>query len=125
MRPIIRSHWLRGSVSAVPRRGISVCCIIMGANTSTDSPISVPVKPARLMENSHMQPPARSAHTLASHGLAKAVLVTSTIGVLTLVLGLTSGSHSMIGVSCAVLLTGIQVEKPAGFTFEPTQFTFI
>jgi hypothetical protein len=43
---MIRSHWLRGSVSAVPRPGISACCIVIGANTSTDCPTSVPLKPA-------------------------------------------------------------------------------
>ena len=55
----------------------------------------------RQMESNHMRPPGRSAHTLASHGLARAVLVTWTIGVPSLVLGLTSGSHSIIGASCA------------------------
>jgi hypothetical protein len=43
---MMRSHWLRGSESAVPSPGISVGCIIIGANTSTECPTSVPVKPA-------------------------------------------------------------------------------
>jgi hypothetical protein len=61
----------------------------------------------RLMESNHMQPPARSVHTLARHGLSKAVLVMWTIGVPSLVFGLLSGSHSMIAMSCAVLLGGV------------------
>ena len=33
-------------MSAGPRPGIRVRCIVIGANTSTDCPISVPAKPA-------------------------------------------------------------------------------
>ena len=61
----------------------------------------------RRMESNDMQPPVRSAHALASHGLAKAILIAWTIGVPALVLGLTSGNHVMIGGSCAMLLAGV------------------
>jgi len=61
----------------------------------------------RLMESNQMRPPARSAHALPSHRLAKAILVTWTLGVPFLVLGLMSGSHVMIAVSAAVLLAGV------------------
>jgi hypothetical protein len=71
----------------------------------------------RMMEGHHMQPPPRSAHTLASHGLARAILVTWTIGVPLLVLGLTSGSHATIALSSAVLLAGV--------TLNATQITTI
>ena len=43
--PKIRSHWLRGCVSAVPIPGISASCMVIGANTSAGSPTSVPWKP--------------------------------------------------------------------------------
>ena len=61
----------------------------------------------RLMESNRMQPPVRSAHALASHGLAKAILIAWTIGVPALLLGLTSGTYAMIAGSCAVLLAGV------------------
>jgi hypothetical protein len=61
----------------------------------------------RMMESNHMKPPARSAHPLAHHGLTRAILVAWTIGVPSLVLGLTTGNHLMIGASCALLLVGV------------------
>jgi hypothetical protein len=61
----------------------------------------------RLMEGNQMQPPAHSVHTLASHGLAKAVLVTWTVGVPLLAIGLSTATQWMIAVSCGVLLFGV------------------
>ena len=61
----------------------------------------------RLMESKQMRPPARSAHALPSHRLAKAILVAWTIGVPFLVFGLMFGNHVMIAVSSAVLLAGV------------------
>lgn len=61
----------------------------------------------RMMESNRLQPPERSAHTLASHGLAKAILIMWAIGVPLLAAGLTSGNTSTIAVSCVVLLAGV------------------
>ena len=61
----------------------------------------------RMMESHHMQTPERSAHTLASHGLAKGILVAWTIGVPVLAVGLTSASRATLAVGCAILLAGV------------------
>jgi hypothetical protein len=60
-----------------------------------------------MMESNHMKPPPRSARPLADHGLARAILGAWSIGVPSLVLGLTSGNHLMIGASCPLLLAGV------------------
>lgn len=61
----------------------------------------------RLMEQGGMQPPPRSAHTLASHGLAKMILVAWTIGVPLLVGGLASGFTAAVAAGSGILLTGV------------------
>ena len=61
----------------------------------------------RMMESHHMQPPERSAHTLASHGLAKGILIAWTIGVPVLAVGLTSASRATLAAGCAILLAGV------------------
>lgn len=61
----------------------------------------------RLLEGGNMQPPARSAHTLASHGIAKAILVTWAVGVPLLAVGLTVDLQLAIALGSAVLLAGV------------------
>jgi hypothetical protein len=61
----------------------------------------------RMMESHHMQTPDRSAHTLASHSLAKGILITWTIGVPLLALGLTLARPALLATGCAVLLSGV------------------
>ena len=61
----------------------------------------------RLMEQGDMQPPSKSAHTLASHGLAKAILIAWTLGVPVLVAGLAAGLPVAIALGSAVLLIGV------------------
>jgi hypothetical protein len=61
----------------------------------------------RLMERGTGQPPGRSAHTLANHGLARAILVTWTAGVPLLLVGLTESRNTFIVLGSAVLLAGI------------------
>ena len=61
----------------------------------------------RMMESRHMQTPDRSAHTLASHGLAKGILISWTIGVPFLALGLSSASRTTLALGCATLLVGV------------------
>ena len=61
----------------------------------------------RMMERGNMQPPARSAHTLASHGLARAILVAWALGVPLLVTGLAAGINWIVAAGSAVLLAGV------------------
>ena len=61
----------------------------------------------RMMESHQMQAPDRSVHKLASHGLAKGILLTWTVGVPLLALGLTFGSRATLAVGCAILLAGV------------------
>ena len=61
----------------------------------------------RRMEAGHMQPPARSAHTLASHGLSKAILITWTLGVPLLLSGLAARVDLMIALGSGLLLVGV------------------
>jgi hypothetical protein len=61
----------------------------------------------RMLERSGMQRPARSVHTLASQGLAKAILVSWTLGVPLLACGLAAGINWMIAVSSAILLVSV------------------
>jgi hypothetical protein len=69
----------------------------------------------RMMERGNMQPPTRSAHTLASHRLAKAILVSWTLGVPLLVAGLAAGINSIIVVSSALLLAGVAFNSAQTF----------
>ena len=61
----------------------------------------------RMFEARGLQPPARSAHTLASPALAKAILVTWACGVPSLIFGLTSNRTAWISISSAMLLAGV------------------
>ena len=61
----------------------------------------------RMMERRDMQPPARSAHTLANQGVAKAILAAWTLGISLLVAGLAAGSTSTISAGSALLLAGV------------------
>jgi hypothetical protein len=61
----------------------------------------------RMMERHHLQPPERSAHTMASHGLARAILIAWAIGVPLLTVGLTSGYEPALAAGCAALLVGV------------------
>jgi hypothetical protein len=61
----------------------------------------------RMMETRQMQPPERSAHTLASHRLAKAILIAWSIGVPVLAVGLACASHATVAAGCAALLAGV------------------
>jgi hypothetical protein len=46
-------------------------------------------------------------HTLANHGVAKAILVPWTFGVPILIFGLAAGATSIIAVGAALLLSGV------------------
>jgi hypothetical protein len=70
----------------------------------------------RLLEKGNLQPPARSAHTLASHGLAKAILIMWTLGVPLLVSGLAAGINSIVAVSSALLLAGVALNAAQAAT---------
>jgi hypothetical protein len=61
----------------------------------------------RTMEAENMQPPARSAHTLASPVLARAILAAWTLGVPLLALGLIGTINPIIVMGSAVLLAGV------------------
>jgi hypothetical protein len=70
----------------------------------------------RMMERGNMQPPTRSAHTLANQGLAKATLVSWTLGVPLLICGLAAGVDWIITVSSALLLTGVVLNSAQTWT---------
>jgi hypothetical protein len=70
----------------------------------------------RMLEKRNMQRPTRSAHTLASHGLAKAIFVSWTIGVLLLVCGLAAGINWMIAVSSGILLVSVVLNATQAIT---------
>lgn len=70
----------------------------------------------RMMESGNMQPPARSAHTLASHGLAKAILLTWAFGVPLLGAGLTANLQLAIALGSAVLLAGVALNATQAIT---------
>jgi hypothetical protein len=61
----------------------------------------------RMFQGLGLKPPARSAHSLASPALARATLLTWTLGVPLLAAGLTSATPALTSVSAAVLLTGV------------------
>jgi hypothetical protein len=61
----------------------------------------------RMMEAGNMQPPARSAHTLASHRLSRAILIAWTLGVPLLTVGLAAGLDGILVLSSAVLLAAV------------------
>jgi hypothetical protein len=61
----------------------------------------------RMLEGAGLAPPARSAHTLASPTLARAILVTWACGVPLLIVGLASSRAAWISIGCAVLLIGV------------------
>ena len=70
----------------------------------------------RLMQLGNMQPPARSAHTLASHALARAILIAWTFGVPLLVYGLAAALPPMIRAGSAVLLAGVVLNAAQAMT---------
>jgi hypothetical protein len=70
----------------------------------------------RMMEAGGMRPPARSAHTLASHGLARSILVAWTLGVPLLVVGLTSDTHAIVGLGSLALLAGVALNAAQAIT---------
>lgn len=61
----------------------------------------------RAFEARGSQPPARSAHTLASHGLARAIFFAWTAGVPVLAYGLAAGRAPAIAIASAVLCIGV------------------
>jgi hypothetical protein len=70
----------------------------------------------RMLESGNLQPPARSAHTLASHGLAKAILLRWALGVPLLAVGLTAGLQLMIALGSAVLLAAVALNATQTIT---------
>jgi len=70
----------------------------------------------RMLERRNMQQPARSAHTLASHGLAKAILVSWTLGVPLLACGLAAGINWMTAVSSGILLVSVVLNATQAIT---------
>ena len=69
-----------------------------------------------MLENAKMEPPSRSAHTLGSHGLAKAILVAWTLGVPSLISGLTGAFDWMIVAGSALLLVGVALNATQAIT---------
>jgi hypothetical protein len=61
----------------------------------------------RMFERASLEPPAQSAHTLANRTLAKAVLVTWTLGVPVLLAGLMSGTSPVTAIGSLILLGGV------------------
>ena len=70
----------------------------------------------RMMERGNMRPASRSAHTLASHGLSKAILITWTLGVPLLISGLAAGIASLIATGSALLLAGVALNAAQAIT---------
>lgn len=70
----------------------------------------------RMMERGNMRPAPRSAHTLASQGLSKAILVTWTLGVPLLISGLAAGIDLMIAAGSALLLAGVALNAAQAIT---------
>jgi hypothetical protein len=70
----------------------------------------------RKMEAGNMQPPTRSAHTLASQGLSKAILVTWTLGVPLLMAGLAADIGVMIALASGLLLVGVGLNAAQAIT---------
>jgi hypothetical protein len=70
----------------------------------------------RMMERGNMRPASRSAHTLASHGLSKAILMTWTLGVPLLVSGLAAGIDLLIAAGSALLLAGVALNAAQAIT---------
>jgi hypothetical protein len=69
-----------------------------------------------MMESGDMQPPAKSAHTLSSSGLAKTILLAWTLGVPLLVSGLAADSSWTIAGGSALLLTGVALNATHAIT---------
>jgi hypothetical protein len=70
----------------------------------------------RMMERGNMRPASRSAHTLASHRLSKAILMTWTLGVPLLMFGLAAGIASLIATGSALLLAGVALNAAQAIT---------
>ena len=70
----------------------------------------------RMMERDNMRPVSRSAHTLASHGLSKAILMAWTLGVPLLISGLAGGIDSLIAAGSALLLAGVALNAAQAMT---------
>ena len=70
----------------------------------------------RLMERGDMQPPAVSAHSLASHGLAKAIMITWAAGIPMLAIGLAAGILPAIAAGSGVLLAGVALNATQAVT---------
>jgi hypothetical protein len=61
----------------------------------------------RLMEQGGLQPPDRAAHSLASHGLSKGILICWALGVPLLTAGLATDVRVAIAIASGVLLAGV------------------
>jgi hypothetical protein len=70
----------------------------------------------RMMERGNMRPASCSAHTLASHRLSKAILMTWTLGVPLLMFGLAAGIASLIATGSALLLAGVALNAAQAIT---------
>ena len=70
----------------------------------------------RMMERDSMRPVSRSAHTLASHGLSKAILMAWTLGVPLLISGLAGGIDSLTAAGSALLLAGVALNAAQAIT---------
>jgi hypothetical protein len=70
----------------------------------------------RMMERENMRPVPRSAHSLASHGLSKAILMTWTLGVPLLISGLAAGINPLIAIGSALLLAGVALNAAQAVT---------
>jgi hypothetical protein len=70
----------------------------------------------RVMESANMQPPSRSVHSLASPGLARAILLAWAAGVPLLAIGLATARVPMIGAGSAVLLGAVGLNLAQALT---------
>jgi hypothetical protein len=68
----------------------------------------------RMMERGDMQPPTRSARTLASSGVAKSMLVAWVAGIPLLILRLASGINPVIAAGASSLLIGVSLGAAQG-----------
>jgi hypothetical protein len=75
----------------------------------------------RRFEAAGLKPPARSVHTLARPGLARATLVTWTCGVPVLAAGLVFGTSLLISIGAALLLGGVGVNAVQMITMASTE----
>ncbi|MGH8638934.1 MAG: hypothetical protein ACREUZ_17500 [Burkholderiales bacterium] len=70
----------------------------------------------RMMERGNMRPPPRSAHALANPGLAKAILLSWTLGVPLLVSGLAADINWILVAGSALLLGGVVLNAAQAVT---------